>query len=203
MKTSIFGLILFFIGSLPLTVNAQQNANDKDFLLNYFEETVENLKNEISGLSEEQMHFKPSENEWSISQCLEHIVLTENMLFEMAKAGMEKPENPERKEEVQVKDEQLIEGINDRSHKAQASDELTGEGKYDNPEEGITELQLQREKVLGYIQEASLEAFRNHISDSPFGPIDGYQSMLFIAGHTARHTLQIAEVKANENFPSE
>jgi len=36
--------------SLP--VIAQQNINDKDFLLNYFEETTENLGNELSGLSE-------------------------------------------------------------------------------------------------------------------------------------------------------
>jgi hypothetical protein len=55
--------------------------------------------------------------------------------------------------------------------------------------------------VLNYIQQTPLETFRNHISDSPFGPVDAYQSMLFIAGHSARHTLQIEDIKASEGFP--
>lgn len=201
MKNSIFGIVLFLIAGLPLT--AQQNTNDKDFLLNYFEETTENLENQISGLSEEQMHFKPSEEKWSVSQCMEHIVLTEKMLFEMAKTEMEKPANPERKEEVKTKDEDLIEGMKDRSQKFKAGDELIGKGKYDSPDEALVDFKEQRQKVIDYIQKTPLENFRNHISDSPFGAMDAYQSTLFIAGHTARHTLQIEEVKADENFPSE
>lgn len=201
MKNQIIGIALFLIASLPLT--AQQNTNDKDFLLNYFEETTKNLEDKISGLSEEQMHFKPSEEQWSVSQCVEHIVLTEKMLFEMNKTEMEKPENPERKGEVKVRDEELLEGMKDRSQKFKAGEDLTGKGKYNSPEEALTDFKKQRQIVLNYIKETPLENFRNHISDSPYGPVDAYQSMLFLAGHSARHTLQIEEVMADENFPSE
>ncbi|PRX47347.1 DinB family protein [Salegentibacter salegens] len=199
MKNSILGIALFLIASMPLT--AQLNTNNKEFLFNYFEETTEHLKNKISGLSEKQMHFKPSEDQWSISQCIEHIILTEKMLFEMAKSELEKPKNPERKGEVKFKDEDLIEGIKDRSKKAQATDELTGEGKYNSPQEAMVDFKKQRQLVLDFIEHIQLETFRNHISDSPFGAVDAYQSMLFIAGHTARHTLQIEEIKASEEFP--
>ena len=198
MKNSILG-ILFFIAGLPIT--AQQNTNNNEFLLNYFEETTVNLQDEISGLSEEQMHFKPSENEWSISQCIEHIILTEKMLFEMAKSELKKAENPELKGEVKFKDEDLIEGIKDRSKKAQATDELTGDGQYNNPETAMAAFNEQRQIILDFIEKTPVETFRNHISDSPFGAVDAYQSMLFIAGHTGRHTLQIEEVKASEDFP--
>lgn len=201
MKNQIIGIALFLIASLPLT--AQQNTNDKDFLLNYFEETTKNLEDKISGLSEEQMHFKPSEEQWSVSQCVEHIVLTEKMLFEMNKTEMEKPENPERKGEVKVRDEELLEGMKDRSQKFKAGEDLTGKGKYNSPEEALTDFKKQRQVVLEYIKKTPLENFRNHISDSPYGPVDAYQSMLFLAGHSARHTLQIEEVMADENFPSE
>jgi uncharacterized damage-inducible protein DinB len=198
MKNSILG-ILFLIAGLPLT--AQQNTNNNEFLLNYFEDTTENLQEEISGLSEEQMHFKPSENKWSISQCIEHIILTEKMLFEMAKTELKKPENPERKREVKFKDEDLIEGIKDRSTKARATAELTGDGQYNNPETAMAAFNEQRQIILDFIEKTPVEIFRNHISDSPFGAVDAYQSMLFIAGHTGRHTLQIEEIKASENFP--
>jgi hypothetical protein len=34
-----------------------------------------------------------------------------------------------------------------------------------------------------------------------FGPLDGYDWILAVAAHTARHTQQILEVKADPGFP--
>ena len=43
---------------------------------------------------------------------------------------------------------------------------------------------------------------RDHFFDHPvLGPMDGYQWLLLIATHSARHTAQIEEVKADPNFP--
>ncbi len=127
-------------------------------------------------------NFKPYAEKWSVSQCVEHIVLTEKMMFEMNKAEMEIPENPERKEEVKFKGEELMEGIKDRSQKYKSSEELLGGGKYNKPEEALADFKEQRQLMLDYMQNKPLENFRNYISDSPFGPIDAYQSMLFLAG---------------------
>ena len=52
-------------------------------------------------------------------------------------------------------------------------------------------------------KKADAEDLRNHVSDSPTGPIDGYQALMFIAAHSARHTKQIAEIKADPNFPKQ
>ena len=46
-----------------------------------------------------------------------------------------------------------------------------------------------------------MEELRNRVNDSPAGATDAYQSLLFLAGHTVRHTLQIEEIKAVANFP--
>ncbi len=177
--------------------------NDKAFLLDYYHGTAEKLKKSIEGLSEAQLQFKPSANEWSVSQCVEHIILTEKMLFDMTKEALKKPANPERKEEVKVTDQQLLDGITDRSYKAEASAELIGEGRYADPTTALRDLQAQRAEILAFIENVPIEELRNHISDSPFGPVDAYHSLLFIAGHTARHTLQIEEVKAKDGFPKE
>src|SRR5690554_6705809 len=59
--------------NLKEILEAQENSDDdKTALQNYFLETTENLRESISGLSKEQMHFKPSDESWSISQCVEH-----------------------------------------------------------------------------------------------------------------------------------
>lgn len=183
--------------------DADQNSNDKKFLLDYFQQTSDALLENVKGLSEAEMQYKPSPEKWSISQCLEHIVLTEAMLFKNTKELLAKPANPERKEEVKVADQEIIDGMSSRSTKVKAPKELQPEGKYVSPEVALSDLNGQRAEILKLIKKTSEEDLRNHITDSPFGPVDAYHSLLYIAGHVARHTSQIKEVKADPGFPSE
>lgn len=176
-------------------------SNDRQFLLDYFQQTTDQLKKSVEGLSKEQMQFKPAADRWSVSECVEHIILTEKALFDLSSQLMEKPANPERRKEINIKDEQLISGIIDRSKKAKATPELQGEGVYTDPANAMEDFIEARQVILEYIRKTPVEEMRNHIDDSPFGAIDGYQSFLFISGHTARHTLQIEEVKNSAGFP--
>ncbi len=187
----------------PAHYDIALTQNDKAFLLDYYQKTASELEKSIADLSEAQLQFKPSPTEWSVSQCVEHIILTEKALFNMTKEALEKPANPERRAEVTVTDQQLIDGITDRSYKAEAPAELEGEGIYTDPAAAIRDLQAQRTEILAVIEQADIEDLRNHINESPFGPVDAYHSLLFIAGHTARHTLQIEEVKAKDDFPKD
>ena len=170
-------------------------------LKEYFKKTRETLEDHIEGLSDKQLSFKPSPNVWSVSQCLEHIIKTEEMLFEMTKNALAGEPNPERKDEVKMSDEDIIAGITDRSSKAQASESLMPNGTYDSPEAALEAFDEQREEIMDFIDDTSEEDLRKYISDSPFGAVDAHQSLLFIAGHTARHTLQIEEVMQDANFP--
>uniref|UniRef100_UPI003D7FB068 DinB family protein n=1 Tax=Pedobacter sp. TaxID=1411316 RepID=UPI003D7FB068 len=164
---------------------------------------LDSLKHSVDGLSAAQLQYKPAADKWSVSQCLEHIVLAERMIFSFARQGMDKPAQPERRKEIKMKDEDLIKGINDRSHKAKASKEMIGTGKYTNAAAALQELENDRKNVLAYLDTVAVDNLRNHVSESPFGPLDGYQSFLFIPGHTSRHTLQIIEIKADPNFPKQ
>jgi len=147
------------------------------------------------------MQFKPSADKWSVSQCLEHIVLTEKMLFSMTKDSLEKPANPERRNEVKMTDDQIVAGILDRSFQAKAPEGLQPTGKYADPSEAIKDFDTQRKDILDFLNKVDVDKLRDHVSDSPFGPINAYHSLLFIAGHTGRHTLQISEIKAHPGFP--
>lgn len=185
----------------PIIRGIEVSVNDKVFLLNYYQETLENLQKSVAGLNEEQMHYKPSEEQWSVSQCLEHIVLAEKMLFGFAKETLEGPANPGLKEEMSFTDQGLIDGITDRSFRAEAPEALHGTGIYDDPETALHDIKEYRAVIMEFIQNTPIEDLRDHITTSPFGTLDAYQSLLFIAGHTTRHTLQIEEVKSSENFP--
>jgi len=178
--------------------------HDKKFLLDYYKETFDKLEKDVSGLSNEQLHYKPAPDKWSVSQCLEHIILTEKMLTGYVKQTMGQPANPERRSELKMTDDDIMKAITDRSFKAQAPKEIApkAEGKYTDPAVAIKELQDQRREIIAYIEGLSLEDMRNHVTDSPFGPVDGYHSLLYIPGHTARHTLQIEEIMSDQNFPA-
>ena len=187
--------------NLKNILESRPETGSKAYLIDYFKQTTEKLKNSLAGLSTSQLQFKPAADRWSISQCLEHIVASEKMLFDMAKAELEKPAQPERKSEVASTDAQLIAGLTDRSKKYKAPEALQPKDTYDNVDAALKDLEANRASVLAFIQQADVENLRNHISESPGGISDGYQNLLFIAAHCARHTLQIDEVKADPRFP--
>lgn len=181
--------------------NQEDAALNKVGFFDHYWKTIDNLRSSTVGLTKEQMHFKPSEESWSISQCMEHIVLTESMLFRMIKEHMEKPKNPERRGEIKFSDNEILEMAMDRNQKYKASETLIAKGKYDDPFMALSDFEKQRKDILSFAENTSLEDLRNRISDTPAGASDVYQSLLFLVGHTARHTLQIEDIKANSNFP--
>jgi len=174
-----------------------------DSLLQYFNETTAELEKQVAGLSEAQLQFKPAPDKWSISQCMEHIIRSERMIFDMAKKGLDQDPQPERRKEIKLTDDNLKNALTDRSHKYQAPKELQPEGIYKDVKTALADFTAARQPVLDYIKKADAEDLRNHVSDSPTGPIDGYQALMFIAAHCARHTKQIAEIKADPNFPKQ
>ncbi len=179
-------------------VNGQ---HDKNFLAGYFQQTYEGLERSVAGLTVEQLNYRPAPDQWTIGQCLAHIILTERMLFDEARKGLEAPASPKRRKDVKITDDEVIKAISGRTQKVKAPDALVAEGKYVDPEQALEELKGNRTRILAYLKERPLDDFRNHINDSPFGPTDGYHACLYIAGHTARHTAQIEEVKNASGFP--
>lgn len=202
-------LLLLLISACTLvhTVAAQSAAprvqHDKAFLLDYYQQTFDALQQSVKGLTEAQLAFKSAPDRWSISQCLEHIIQSEPAIFGYAKKALEQQPNPERKGDVKISDDDVIKGMTDRSFKAKASEELSPKevGTYKDAKSALKDLKKQRKDLLNYIKGISVDDMRNRITDSPFGAVDGYHSLLYIPAHTARHTLQIEEVKADPNFP--
>lgn len=173
---------------------------EKQLFFEYINDSYYNLEKSISGLTEEQLNFKPDSTRWSIMETLEHIVLTEPMLFSFLTMMMEEPSHPELKNQIKT-DEEIITGILDRSHKTQAPPMLVPKSKFHDTNTALAELRKNRESILEFENTVSIEDLRNHISDMSGTKVDAYQSMLYIPGHTMRHTLQILEIKNDPNFP--
>jgi DinB family protein len=95
-------------------------------------------------------------------------------------------------------DAMVLAMVPDRSHKAQAPPQFVPTGRW-TPAETLDHFQKSRARTIAFLD--STPDLRAHVSESPLGPLDGYEWMLFMAAHSERHTKQILEVKADPNFP--
>ncbi|PSL34996.1 DinB family protein [Chitinophaga ginsengisoli] len=200
MKKIVFFAVImaafaFVAPNNPLTKKERKDAID------LLKSTENDLLQEVKGLSEAQLKYKPAPDRWSVEECVIHIATTEQMLWQATDAGIKQTANPEKRSEIKMTDEQIVKGVEDRSTKRQTSDNLKPENSpFKSMSEALASLKSSREKLTSYVKSTS-DDLRDHVLTMPFGSLDSYQMILFIAAHNGRHTLQIKEVKADPGFP--
>lgn len=97
-------------------------------------------------------------------------------------------------------DEQIIKMITDRSNKVKTKEPFEATNAFGSPEGALKEFTSKRDEHISYVKSTN-ENLCTHFNDMPFGKMDSYQTILFMAGHTQRHTMQAKEVMADVNFP--
>ncbi len=179
-------------------------AQERDAAIKQFEATRDNFLKSIAGLSEKQWTFKPAPDRWSVAEVAEHITISESKLLGLVQQPlMSSPAAPEKRAQVKGKDELIEQRVPDRSHKAQAPEFLKPTGRWPTEAELVKAFGTERAATIEYVRTTN-DDLRDHFFDHPvFGPLDGYQWLLLISTHSARHTAQIEEVKADPNFPKD
>ena len=92
--------------------------------------------------------------------------------------------------------------LQDRSGKASAPESIVPSGKLSR-EEVMNKYKEARAKTLKFAEETQLP-LKAHTMDHPFpifGTLNAYQWLIYVPLHNVRHNAQIAEVKADPNFP--
>jgi uncharacterized damage-inducible protein DinB len=166
-------------------------AADRDRALQYLESTRQAVLDATAGLSEAQWNFKPAPDRWSIAEVVEHIAAAEDYLMGMVTSQVMKAPARPAGDNVKAIDDMVVTKVPDRSRKAQAPEPLKPTNRFGSPQASLTEVFLKPHDDL-----------RDHAIDSPMGKkLDGYEWVLFVAGHSERHTKQINEVKVDPNCP--
>ncbi|MEQ9415101.1 MAG: DinB family protein [Cyclobacteriaceae bacterium] len=174
--------------------------SEREFAVKHLKETKKDLMAKVKGLSDAQLNFKATPESWSIAECVEHIAITENMISGAAYGGLKSEADPSRRSELKMTDEQIVGFITDRSGKVKTQESMEPKNSYGSYKETLKAFSIKRDENIAFMQKTN-EDMRNHFNDFPFGVIDTYQTMLFMSGHTKRHTEQIVEVMENANFP--
>jgi uncharacterized damage-inducible protein DinB len=195
-------LLLTAITLSGLSVHpSHAQTHDRDFLVDQFVQTRDQLLKSVEGLSDAQMQFKSAPDRWSINECLEHIILVEKNLYDMEQKLIKEPANPEKRKDITITDEDVMKHMADRSHKAKAPEFGVPKGTYTSSVEEIAAFTNQRNKIIEELK-VTQDDLRNHVVMLPnMPPMDAYQFLLAIATHSNRHRQQIEEVKADPAFP--
>lgn len=174
--------------------------SERKFAIEQYKNSKRHFLSAIKGLSANQLNFKVNPESWSIAECSEHIAISESLLYGMFEGALKLAAEPGKRSEVKMTDEQVIALITDRSNKVKTQEPFKPTGKFGSHEATVKEFVTKRDEHIRFIKKTQ-EDLRNHYQQLPFGTIDAYQLVLFIAGHTERHTKQIEEVKGNASFP--
>jgi hypothetical protein len=175
---------------------------ERDRAVEYLKQTEKEFLASIAGVSEAQWKFKAAPDRWSIAETAEHIAVAEQTIWDLVSTKiMKSPATPEKRAEVQGKDEIIVTKIPDRSRKAQAPERLKPTGRWATEAALVKDFEATRAKEIEYVAETK-EDLRNHFEDHPaLKTMDAYQWLIFNGAHCKRHTAQILEVKADPNYP--
>jgi hypothetical protein len=173
---------------------------DKEKLVQHLERTRDKFLKSVEGLSEAQWNYKAAPEKWSIAQCAEHIAAAESFIRGAVEGALTKPLAADQVPSAIVKDDLIQTMIVDRSRKFTAPEPLVPGGRFGSPAAAVEAFRKERAATLKLAQ--SDTDLRAHAAQYPgFGMIDTYGWMIFLSGHSERHTLQIEEVKANPDYP--
>lgn len=193
--------LLVVTGLAGKVTDSTITKSERKQLVSQYKDTRNELLNTVKGLSETQANFKPSPDKWSVKECLYHIILSEESLWGTLEENMKLPATPEKRSDVVVSDADVIKMVRSREAKYQASENLQPvNGPWKSLDEAVDAFKALRGRHLKYVRNTT-EDLRNHLVPTPAGTIDAYQFMLFIAGHSDRHTQQMKEVMSHPDFP--
>jgi len=203
MKNLFLLIGLLASSSFSTPVKDVITDTERKFAVKEFQRTKQRFLDDVKGLSAQQLNFKADTSRWSIAQCIEHIALAENLIWQWEQATVSQPATPEKAVDVKVTDEQLMKGVTDRSHTFKAPEMLQPVGKFASTDAAIQSYTGRRDSTINYIS-TTKDDLKNHFVQHPaFGTMNTYQLLLMLSGHSERHTLQIEEVKANPAFPKQ
>ncbi|HYZ83735.1 MAG TPA: family 16 glycoside hydrolase [Bryobacteraceae bacterium] len=171
---------------------------DRNFLLSQLHASKRELVDSISGLTPEQLAWKPSPDKWSVAEVADHLIKTEPLMYGGLMQMLRLPVNTSAK--TSKTDEEVLAQIRDRSKKAEAPPMLRPSVQNPSSEALAEEFSKRRERLLDFVRNTQ-DDLNHRVRKQGGDEASAYQMILYASGHTDRHVAQIREIKASPEFP--
>ncbi|HXW06432.1 MAG TPA: DinB family protein [Vicinamibacterales bacterium] len=185
--------------ALVLAAGARQGSglasSDRQHLVAHLEMTAGWLIDEVTGLSQAQLEFRPAPDTWNILEVLEHLVVVGPIYWEDLQSAVRA--GPSTRASRNTDLDILWYGIDRTNREPAVAPELPKQQLRDI-KTGLAEYRKHHLRLLEYAK-TTKDDLRNRFVQRQ--GCDAYQWALLISTHEQRHILQIREIKAHPGFP--
>jgi hypothetical protein len=169
-------------------------ASEKQEILTRLEEGQKALALALDGVDAEEAAWKPVTREWSILECVEHLVVAEEFLFSRLEAA--RPASGvvlDRAREAAI----LSRGL-DRSTRMESPEVGRPHGRFCSLQEAVANFSEVRTRTVDWVNGLERDP-RSWLTDHPIirGPVNCYEILLIISVHPRRHSEQIKLVRSS------
>lgn len=203
MRRSRTVIAVFLLGAsiaAGIPAGAARPPDPRERLIEYLQKTRGLFLDSVDCLTEEQWNYRTAPDRWSIAEIAQHVTIAEILLRDAVVRILDEPAPPGIADGTFRKEDEVMKLIIDRSERFNAPPELRPANQWKTPEETLAEFRRQREETLKLAR--AQNDLRGHGADHPIvGSLDAYGWLVFLSGHTERHTLQIREVMTDPRFP--
>ena len=151
----------------------------------------------VAGLSEAQARVHPGPERWSVLDCVEHVAVVEERFL----GWLEKAEKLDTPRIDKEKEAGLMARIPDRSARAQSPEAALPNGRFTTLAQAIEQFNAGRANSIQFAQDRCDDLYSLASAHPRFGPMNGMEFLIIIAGHSRRHAAQIHEVRAQIEKP--
>jgi uncharacterized damage-inducible protein DinB len=172
--------------------------NSVSEIFDHIDGTRERLLRAVEGLSEEQQHFRPAADRWSVAQLCEHLSIVEGNVAGLLGKVLGKAEGSGTSRDdsapfAPVSVEEFVERTRDVKLDAPES---VRPGDSRPLADSLAALDASRSALRALrprIERADAHALR--FPHPTWGPLNLYQWLLFVGAHESRHLAQIEALK--------
>ncbi len=171
---------------------------ERERAIAYLEQTKTDILDSTATLNEAQWRFKPSPETWSPADCVEHLAIVE---AELLRRIQELAKGPAAPEEILAatpgKEDVIMKLVPARGRKVTAPEGARPANRFPNTEELRAHFTEVRDRTILYVRTTKDPVRQRAFDHIVFGPLDGYQWIIFCGAHTERHRKQLEEVLAS------
>jgi len=154
-------------------------------------ETSRILHDCLAGISEDEAVRKPEPSRWSVLDCVEHLAVTERGLAGRVMAA--EPADPLPDDTAR---EDFAAAVARRSGPVQAPPHVHPAGRFATLSQALDAFDAARRDTVAFVAEHHGDLARRTVRHPLFGPLNGVEALLVLAGHIRRHAEQIREIRA-------
>jgi uncharacterized damage-inducible protein DinB len=160
-------------------------------LIEALEASRRELLQAVGAIPEAQAKSQPEAGRWSVLECLEHVILSEERLLRRFESSPLR----ETAERDKKKEADLAIRVPDRTTRAEAPEALRPTGQIGALAEALQRFNSARDRTIEFARDRASDLYLISFEHQRFGSLNGAEWMVLLAGHARRHAAQIKEVK--------